>query len=125
MGDEDFVGSWTIAEESSQVLKDLKIDESEDRPGLTINPDMTFVLSNIPDCAFDSFGQCHGLSVTIRGQSMIYRASPKTGLKIHFQSKDRDPNGIVYSYPIMVRDHHIFIGISLGEQRPPIFLIKN
>lgn len=124
LSEKEILGIWEISEQSRDYLRNMNHDYPDESPSITINDDKSFILKNIPDCAFDKFGECTGKTVTIVGEWKIYRPNNNDGSKLHLFSKTLDPEGVVYSESIMLVNDMPAIFVSLGEQRPPLFFFR-
>jgi hypothetical protein len=104
------VGKWKPTEQSIAFLKKEKSYYQDKEIELTLSSDNTFVLTNIPDCFKNAFGECKGGYNSFKGEWKIYQRTDATN-DLHLIEKGK----AVYAIPLVKSKDTIQIAFFFGD----------
>jgi hypothetical protein len=107
------VGNWKPTDESITSLKKEKSYYQDKEINLILSSDNTFVLTNIPDCFKNAFGECKGGYLSYKGEWKINQRTDSTN-DLHLIEKSYNQRG-VYAVPLIKSKDTIQIAFFFGD----------
>lgn len=113
LSEDELIGIWKPTDDSLAYLRKENICCEDKEIKLTLSADKNFVLTNIPDCWRNDFGECKGVTFSYKGMWSIYKRY-NTDNWLHLAVKEGSQRGI-YAVPLIKRKGKIQIVFVFGD----------